>query len=75
MQRRVCQMGDGDLQGIDSIAERQQRMLAESNGDGFVRNGQGCQAGGFRPHGRVMNEGSLIPLRHCLGTDPMVFVG
>src|SRR5262245_34985812 len=35
MQRGSRQMGDGGLQRVEAIVERQQGMLAESDGDGF----------------------------------------
>ena len=55
-------MRDGGLQRIEAIIERQQRVLAESHGDGLVLDGQDRRARVLRPHGRIVDEGPLLPL-------------
>ena len=66
-------MRDGGLQGIKAIVERQQRMLAEGNHDGLLLDGQDRRARVFRPHGRIVDEGPLLPLGDGLGIEAVAF--
>ena len=65
-------MRDRRLQRIEAIIEWKQRMASEGDDRGFLPARQYRGADDLRPHRRVMHEGSLAPLGHCLLVEPVL---
>ena len=66
---RPGEMWDRRLQRIKAIIERQQRMLAESDGDGLFLRRQHRRSRHLRPHGGVLDEVALLPFSDGLGIE------
>lgn len=64
------QLRDRGLKSVEAIVERQQRMPAKGNDNGFLLKGKN---GGLRrrPGLSVRNRGPLPPLGYGLRVDPM----
>lgn len=73
MKGRSGEMRDRGLQRIKTIIERQQRMLAEGDGDRFLFWCQHRRAGRLGAHRRVLDEVALLPLRNRLGIEAVAF--
>jgi hypothetical protein len=56
------QVGEGRLQGIEAVVERQQRVLAEGDDDGLFFRRQDCRMWGLRTHRGIMDKRPLTPL-------------
>ncbi len=70
VQRRPSQLGDGRLQGIETVVKRQQRMPAKGNDNSFLLK---RKDGGLRgwPGLPIRNRGPIPPLGDGLRVDAM----
>ena len=64
-------MGNRGLQGIQTVVERQQRVLANGNDDRFLLDGQHGGAGMLRPLPWIGHRAALPPIGYCLRADAM----
>ena len=64
-------MRDRRLQRIKTIIQRQQRVPAKRDDDGFLFERQHGRFGVLRPGRQIGNRGSLAPLGHGLLIDPV----
>src|SRR5690606_29566238 len=71
MQRRTRQMGDGRLECIKAIIERQHRMPAERDNDGFLLRRKDRRVRLLRTSRQVRLGGPLLPLGDGLLIDPV----
>lgn len=55
-------MGDGRLQSVEAVIERQQRMLAERNDRRLLLRRQNGRTHDLRTHRRIVSKGPLAPL-------------
>lgn len=69
MQRRTRQMGDGRLERIKAIIERQHRMSAERDNDGFLLRRKDRRVRLLRTSRQVRLGGPLLPLGDGLLID------
>ena len=62
VQRRPAEMRDRDLESIEAVVERQQRMPTESHAHRLLLVAENGGADLLRPHPRVLDRGALAPL-------------
>src|SRR5512141_302744 len=62
-------MRDGRLKGVETIVERQKRVLAERNCEGLLFSAERRRVWCLRSHRGIMDEGALLPLRHRLRVE------
>lgn len=69
MQRGAGQLRDGGLERVEAVIQRQQRVLAKGDDDGFLfqRKHRGMRR--FRTRWKIGYGTTLPPLGHCLGVD------
>jgi hypothetical protein len=71
VQRRARQVRNGRLQRIETIVERQERMLSEGDDDGLFLERQNRRFRLFRAGRKIGNRRSLLPLGNRLLIDPV----
>jgi hypothetical protein len=70
VQGRAGEVGNGFLQGLKAVIERQLRVLAKGRGNGLFRRCEHCR-GRFRAHRGIRRGRALTPLGHRFGVNPM----
>ena len=71
VQRRPGQLRDRRLKRIETVVEGQQGLLAESDDDGLLLDGQNSRPGLGGPCAAIAHRTTLPPLGHRLGIDAM----
>ena len=69
MEGRPGQVRDRVLQGIKTVIQRQQRMLAKRNTRSFLRHSEHSRAGIFPPHWLIFHADAFLPFHHGFGVD------
>ena len=60
------ELRDSGLQGVETVVQGQERVLAEGHANSLFLDAQRRGASLFRPHGRIMCKRSLAPLLNRL---------
>lgn len=70
VQRRACQVRDRRLQGIETVIQRQQRVLAKCDDDCLASTDRTVDRGSFGPVGRSTAEDRSFHFATVLGLIP-----
>ena len=69
MQSGTGELRDGGLQGVKTVVQSEQSVLAKGHGNGLFFDAQRRGAAFLRTHWRILREGSLPPLLDRLGVE------
>ena len=64
-------MWDRRLKRVETVIERQERVLAEGDDDRLFLQAENRRSGLLGAHRRILNVGALAPLLNRLGIDPV----
>src|SRR5580704_8083386 len=69
MQRRTAQPGNGSLERIQTVVQRQQGVFAKGNNNCLFFQGKNHGSGRSRPRRKIGHRATLPPLGRSLGVD------
>lgn len=69
MKSGTCELWNGGLQGVETVVQSEQSVLAKGHGNGLFFDAQRRGAAFLRTHWGILCEGSLSPLLDRLGVE------